>query len=64
MICSDTFSSEILEEFTDVFIQLPFRALRKRSPENMPALPEYLLRQTWMSQRNVLGNQLSVCATF
>lgn len=64
MIRSDTFHSDILQAFIDVFTQLPFRVLWKCNPDNMPALPDNILLQTWMPQRDILGNQSFVDATF
>jgi len=63
MIRSDTFPSDILQAFIDVFTKLPFRVLWKSNPENMPALPDNILLQTWMPQRDILGNHSFVHAT-
>lgn len=54
---SDSFPPEVLQTFTDEFTQLPFRVLWKYNPENMPPVPDNILLQTWMPQRDILGNQ-------
>ena len=57
MLPSDTFPSDILQAFIDVFNQVPFRVIWKCNPENMPALPDNILLHRGMPQRDILGNQ-------